>query len=166
VLNTMFSICKFLQDNLTVAPYNFDGEIKIDYGGYIDRSQTKPKIIVNDVNWNWKAEQYGSFENRTIEPLYIEVFAGDRIQALRYVNWLIAKEFRGASNGLLLKAEVPLWRFSETGVLQPETLIGKVIFSQRDLPSARFVPDLDVAELAYHYIIDFSDVEIIFSKEV
>jgi hypothetical protein len=157
MLNALFSICNYLQVTLETSPYNFEGEVKIDHANYIDRTEVLPKILVDDIGWDWKDSQFGSFPNKVLSPLYIEVFAGDKVNALRLVTQLVGKPTRGDSGGILLAKTIPYSEFSADGKSIIGT-IGKIEFGNLPLPTTRFVSTVDVAELAFNYIISFQDV--------
>jgi len=168
MLNTMLSICKYLQEKLTVSPFNFKGEIKVGHASWLDINAELPKILVNDVLWRYEPFQFGTFEMKRLAPLEVEIFAGDKLFALEMVSWITGKTLRGYTDGdgVLLKTEIPLWRFAadkKTIMDDPDNpgspwRIGKIIFGDDPLPSTRFSVPVDTAELAYNYIISFDDV--------
>ena len=147
MLNVLYSICKFLQDELGAAPYSFFGEIKIDHANYIDINSTLPKILVSDIMWEWTNEQYGSPGNKRVNPLYIEVFAGDKIHALRISTWIAGKELRGdaGQTGVLFNTNIPYLQFDASGTVVGT--IGTIRFGNDPLPIIRFVAIVDTAEL-------------------
>jgi len=160
MLDALYSISKYLSDTLAVAPYSFAGEVKIDHANYIDLKGNKPKILINDIYWDWDNEQFGSFSIQRISPLNIEVVAGDKIYALKMSDWLVGKRGRG-EKGLLLSESIPYCLFDSTGNTVVET-VGVIKFGNNPLPTVRFNPIINTSEQAYIYVLEFFDVACIF----
>jgi len=171
--NEMFSIMKFTEETLLAAPYGFTGSVKIDHANAIDINEELPIILVNDIAWSWKGVQFGQFEAHKLQPLHVEVLAGSKLESLKIADWISGNEL-GSPNlgdsgltGILLDTKIPLWRFDadESIIGEPDPThpgdvlpIGEIIFGKEPLPNTRFVQSVGVADLAYHYIIEFFDV--------
>lgn len=169
MINTLLSICKFIEDNVSDPPYSFEGEVQIGHANYLDSDAKLPKILVNDEFWTWQNIQFGSFPAKKIDPLEIQCVAGSKLHALEMVTWIVGKELLGDSgnNGILLHTEIPLWRFAGDkktiiGEIDPNTQLvlpsGEIVFGNNPLPDISFSASVDAAEREYMYTISFSDV--------